>query len=63
MADHEYIMSEYDHCIFYIKICDSSIMYLILYVGHILKTAKTILDIWSLKSQLSDEFKMDLGGA
>ena len=60
---HGFKRSEYDSCV-YIKIVDGSHIYLLLYVDDILITAKSRLEITTLKKLLSSEFDMnDLGVA
>ena len=63
MLLHGFKRSEYDSCV-YIKIIDGSHIYLLLYVDDMLITAKSRIEITTLKKLLSSEFDMkDLGAA
>ena len=63
MLSHGFKRSEYDSYV-YINIVDESPMYLLLYVDDMLITAKSRVEITTLKKLLSGEFDMkDLGAA
>lgn len=54
--------SKYDSCVYFRKLDDDSIIYLLLYVDKMLIAAKSMSKIETLKSQLGKEFEMkDLG--
>ncbi|PHT40240.1 Retrovirus-related Pol polyprotein from transposon TNT 1-94 [Capsicum baccatum] len=64
MTGHGYSRSSYDNCVYFQKLSDGSLVYLLLYVDDMLIAArdKTLVD--KLKVQLNSEFDMkDLGPA
>jgi len=59
---HYYFKSDYDCCVYFMKILDGSFMYLLLCIDDMLITFKNIFEINSLKDRLSVEFEIkDLG--
>ena len=64
MLGHGYTRSMYDSCVYFRKLTDGSFVYLLLYVDDMLIATKNLLEIHTLKMQLSSEFEMkDLGAA
>ena len=64
MIEIGYIRSPYDCCVYYNKLTNGSLIYLVLYVDDMLIAAKDKSDIQKLKGLLSAEFEMkDLGAA
>ncbi|PSS08126.1 Endonuclease [Actinidia chinensis var. chinensis] len=64
MDEHGYTRSQFDHCVYFRKLQDGSMIYLLLYVDDMLIASKSKVEIDRLKAQLSREFEMkDLGEA
>ena len=64
MASQNYSKSHMNSCVYYRRLDDGFLIYLLLYVDDILIATKNMYDIVVLKRQLSAEFDMkDLGAA
>ncbi|GFS33516.1 hypothetical protein Acr_00g0028940 [Actinidia rufa] len=64
MVEHKYTRSQFDHCVYFHKQHDGSMIYLLLYVDDMLIASMSKVEIYRLKSQLSQEFEIkDLGEA
>ncbi|KAL6181625.1 hypothetical protein ACLB2K_048276 [Fragaria x ananassa] len=64
MIEIGYIRSPYDCCVYYNKVTNGSLIYLVMYVDDMLIAAENKSDIQKLKGLLSAEFEMkDLGAA
>ena len=64
MVKHDYTRSQFDHCVYFCKFQDGSMIYLFLYVNDMLLASKSKVEIDRLKAQLSQKFEMkDLGEA
>ncbi|RVW38700.1 Retrovirus-related Pol polyprotein from transposon TNT 1-94 [Vitis vinifera] len=64
MVSHEFMRNQYDSCVYFKTLPDSSFIYLLLYVDDMLIAAKNRAEINKLKQLLSSEFEMkDLGAA
>lgn len=64
MGRQGFTRSDYDPCVYFKKLGDGSLIYLLLYVDDMLIAAKSMVEINKLKSQLSQEFEMkNLGAA
>ena len=58
MVTHGYMCYEYDYCIYFRVLADSSYIFLALYVDDMLVAAKSKQEIVKLKSLSSSEFDM-----
>ena len=64
MVEHKYTRSQFDHCMYFYKLQDGSMIYLFLYVDNMPNASKSNVEINWLKAQLSQKFEMnDLGKA
>lgn len=58
MRQHQYMRSEYDKCVYYKRLSNNVMIYLLLYVDDMLFVCQDKLEICKLKSQLKERFKM-----
>ena len=59
-----FIRSLYDPCVYYKRLTDGSLIYLLLYVDDMLLASKSFTKLNEIKEQLKNEFEMnDLGSA
>lgn len=64
MLEHDFLMSQYDSCVYFKQLLDGSFMYLLIYVDDMLIVGKDMYKINKIKAQLSGEFEIkDLGAA
>jgi hypothetical protein len=64
MIRQKYTRSQFDHCVYFLKLQDGTFIYLLLYVDDMLIACKSIVEIERLKTQLKNEFEIkDLGEA
>lgn len=64
MIGQRHTISNYDHCVYYCKLSESTFIYLLSYVDDMLIYSNSKVEIDRLKAQLSKEFEMkDLGKA
>ena len=64
MRGQNYSRSQYDHCVYFKKLQDGSLIYLLIYVDDMLIASKNVEEIEKLKKQMKNEFEMkDLGEA
>jgi hypothetical protein len=64
MIGQRYTRSQFDHCVYFLKLQDGTFIYLLLYVDDMLIACKSVVEIDRLKTQLKKEFEMkDLGEA
>ena len=64
MVTHDFTRSSYDSCVYFKKLVDGSLIYLVLYVDDMLVACNNLIEVEKLKRLLASEFDMkDLGDA
>ena len=62
MQGQQYVRSQFDHCIYFKKSSNGSLIYLLLNVDDMLIASKGKIEVERIKHQLSKEFEMKESG-
>jgi hypothetical protein len=57
MIGQRYTRSQFDHCVYFLKLQDGTFIYLLLYVDDMLIACKSTVEIDRLKTHLKNKFE------